>query len=117
MNCGVLCLKRYFELIDYDGTVLLQQLQRKLSDEGLSVASILEVLKCGGIEAAAYRSRKMAENGPYLLLNRKRRHYQLVLSVGRHLVQIYDPNLGDVAVWKFFYRFLWSEYYITLCYN
>ncbi|MBR0385158.1 MAG: hypothetical protein IJI05_01260, partial [Erysipelotrichaceae bacterium] len=52
-----------------------------------------------------------------IMLNVRKRHYCLVESCDRKHIYLYDPNIGTVPVKRVLWRFLWSNYYITLCYN
>ena len=110
-------MKRYFDLSGISGDSLLMALDRQVTEEGLSVETLMEVLERYGFRAKAYRDKKLYEKTPFIMLDVKRRHYYLIEKMNRKQVFVFDPNFGTVRLCRVFWRFLWSEYYITLCYN
>ena len=112
MNCGVLCVKRLLEEYDCHNDLLLEELAEKVSDRGLSVADLMSALISHGFKAEAYKVSKPPVNYPHFGFDG--RHYTLVLAeCDRHLL-IYDPNLGDVRIAAWFYRFFHPRYAIMI---
>ncbi len=116
-NCGVLCFKRYFEMVGYDNPELLNKLAEKVEEKGLSIASILQVMNNDELKVEAIKSNILPTCFPLIVLDKRRNHYLLLLQADKVFIKIYDPNLGEVVLFKIFVRLLGWEYYLTLCYN
>lgn len=117
MNCGVLCIREYLRLTGCDGDSILTALERAVRKEGLTVLDIIDVMSSYGFEVHCYRDKRTYYGTPFLMLDARKKHYYLITHHEKNRVFIYDPNLGYVVIPGWLYRFLWSEYYITLCYN
>ena len=41
-------------------------------------------------------------------------HYYLVADGDDRYVYIYDRNLGEMRLFRWFFRFIWSKYYVSV---
>ncbi len=114
MNCGICALKRYFELIGYDGKTCLDELEGYVDEDGLSFYALMEVLNSHGFITKAYKSWRVYKQTPYLLLDAKGKHYYLVIRFDRYFVYLFDSNFGDFCLIRPFFRLIWFRYYLTI---
>ncbi|MBQ3385357.1 MAG: hypothetical protein IJG59_09140 [Erysipelotrichaceae bacterium] len=114
MNCGIFCVRKYFELISYDGSEIIRQLQSHVSNRGLSVLDIVDVMNRNGFECVAYYDRKVCYEFPYIMYDAVYHHYYLVADGDDRYVYIYDRNLGEMRLFRWFFRFIWSKYYVSV---
>ena len=114
MNCGIFCVKKYFELIGYDGSEILRQLQSHVCNKGLSVLDIVDVLNRNGFECMAYYDRKVSYDFPYIMYDGINHHYYLVAGSDGRYVYMFDRNLGEIRLFHWFFRFIWRKYYVSV---
>ncbi len=116
-NCGISCIRRWMEITEHYDEGVLNELKTVVNEEGLSFSSIMDVMKRNGYTARAYRSKVIFTETPYLLLDDRRKHYYLVEKFTGTMVYLYDPNIGTVRLYRFLFRLIWCQYYLTICYN
>ena len=117
MNCGIFCLARYFDLIGFDGYTALGFMEERVTERGISIPDMAYVLERSGFTLTVWKDGRPFTEGPYIMYDQKREHFLLVEEVRRHFVVIWDSNYGKVRVFRILFGLIWSEYFITLCYN
>ena len=116
-NCGVACIERYLQLTDRYNDQIICELKQEVTEEGLSFQSIIDVMGRHGYSVSGYYSRKMFHEVPYVMFDRKRKHYYLIERIDHFTVNLYDPNSGEVRILRLLFALFWCKYYLTICYN
>ena len=114
MNCGISCLKKYFEIIGYDGKDILTELESCLCDEGLSIHDIVSTLNRNGFECTAWYDRKVSFDFPYLMYDKRKKHYTLVAGYDGVFFYVYDDKLGEIRLFHWLFRLFWQKYYVCV---
>ena len=112
MNCGVLCVERLLEELKREKEEILNELEERVTEKGLSVADLMTVMCSHGYQAEAYRIIKLPDRVPWIAFDG--RHYTAVLRREKGSWLIYDPNLGEVKVAAWFYRLFHPRYVIII---
>ena len=116
-NCGVSCIRK---LLSFTGKVdekLIRKLEYRVNEEGLSFLNMMEVMNEYGYEVKAYRSELPYYETPYLMFDSKKKHYYLIMIFDDKYCYMYDPNIGDLKIYRKLFKSFWCQYYLTICYN
>ena len=117
VNCGIACIKRYLELEGREDPGLMTELSAAVDDNGLSFISIIRIMGLHGYEVGAYISDEVYCQTPYLMFDSHRKHYYLIERFDKRYGYIYDPNMGEVRLFRRLFELFWCKYYLTICYN
>ena len=107
------CVRMLLSGMGRDPAAAMCYLRGRLTANGVSVADIVMALTCSGVAAAAYRLAVPPHQGPYIMYDRRRRHFILVESWGP-LVRLYDPGRGRMAIMAGLFRLAWPHYCIVI---
>ena len=114
MNCGVFCVQRYLQLTGKEDDGIIDELNARVTDRGLSLLDMKEVLERHGFAVGCYHDRKPQYCFPLIMLDNKRGHYYLVYGRQGNEILMSEVTLGDFRIHIFFFKTLWSYYYLTV---
>lgn len=114
MNCGVFCVQRYLQITNLEDDGIIAELNARVTDRGLSLLALKEVLERHGFSAGCYYDRKPQYCFPLIMLDAKRGHYYLVYGREGNEILMSDSTRGDFRIHIFFFKVFWSYYYLTV---
>ena len=112
MNCGISCVRRYLEITHGDMGII-SRLQERVSEKGLSLADVAEVMEANGYGISAYKGRVQGVL-PLILLDDVRGHYYLLEKRKGIWLFLYDPNRGTIRIPFFLLGLCGYNYFVTV---
>ena len=113
MRCGIESVREYLKLLNVDYTLVVEELDKRVTENGVSVYDIIDVLGNYEIEAHAYKCFFVYPNAPFIIYLFSKKHYILIKRVGL-LVELFDINVGWVKIPLIVYFFINKRYIIVL---
>lgn len=96
---------------------LIAELAENVNQDGLSFLSLIRIMKKYGYDVKGYRDKKPYYDAPYLMFDSKKKHYYLIMQFDDKYCYMYDPNIGDLKIYRKLFKSFWCQYYLTICYN
>lgn len=114
MNCGIYCVREYMKILGIDGNGIISELEKSVSESGISVFQIVNCFRNNGLKMKAFRDRKLPERYPFIVYLPFFHHFLLVKGRNHFTYLISDIILGTVSVPRPFFRFLFSNIYLMM---
>ena len=113
MRCGIESVREYLKLLNIDYKFVVEEFEKRVTADGISVYDIVDVLGNYDVEAHVYKCFFVYPKAPFIIYLSNERHYILIKRIGL-LVELFDNNVGWVKIPIIVYFFLSKRYVIVL---
>ena len=106
MNCGIICLQEYLQVLGISIELHYEQ-------DWISMLELKEILESYQIQANGYYSLLAPKEAPYIIFLPKQKHFMLVKKVG-WMVHLFDQNIKDIQIPYVLFLFIYQRYFFKI---